>query len=128
MPRVTIVSAETAVGEDSLQWAADLSVHGRLDRIVIDECHLTFTAADEYRGKLRGLVLLRGLGCPFVFLTGTLPPPRQREFEEAMQLQNPLYIRASSHRLSVRYSVIRVKNGRRIAKVEKLSARRWPNS
>jgi superfamily II DNA helicase RecQ len=54
-----------------------------------------------------------------------LPPPRQREFEEAMQLQNPLYIRASSHRLSVQYSVIRVKNGRRIAKVEKLVTSRW---
>lgn len=119
-PRVTVISAEAAVGEDFLQWAADLSVRGRLDRIVIDECHLTFTAADEYRGKLRDLVLLRGLGCPFVFLTGTLPPLRQREFEEAMQLQNPLYIRASSHRLNVRYSVVRVKNGRGIAEVKKL--------
>ncbi|KAL2207010.1 hypothetical protein CC79DRAFT_1335237 [Sarocladium strictum] len=119
-PRVTVISAEAAVGEDFLQWAANLSVRGRLDRIVIDKCHLTFTAADEYRGKLRDLVLLRGLGCPFVFLTGTLPLLRQREFEEAMQLQNPLYIRASSHRLNVRYSIVRVKNGRGIAKVKKL--------
>jgi hypothetical protein len=44
--------------------------------VVINECHLTFTAADEYRRKLRGLVLLRNLGCLFVFLTGTLPPLR----------------------------------------------------
>jgi hypothetical protein len=34
--------------------------------VVVDECHLTFTAADEYRRKLRGLVLLRSLDCPFV--------------------------------------------------------------
>lgn len=53
-PRVTLVSAEAAVSDDFLQWAADLSVQGRLDRVVVDECHLTFTAADEYRGKLRG--------------------------------------------------------------------------
>ncbi|KAL2212894.1 hypothetical protein CC79DRAFT_1326816, partial [Sarocladium strictum] len=118
--RVTVILAKAAVGEDFLQWAADLSVRGWLDRIVIDECHLNFTAADEYRGKLRDLVLLRGLGCLFVFLMGTLPPLRQREFEEAMQLQNPLYIRASSHRLNVRYSVVRVKNGRGIAKIKKL--------
>ena len=83
-PRVVLVSAEIASSDDFLQWAADLRVRGQLDRVVIDECHLTFTAADEYRRKLRGLVLLRNLGCPFVFLTGTLPPLCQREFEEAM--------------------------------------------
>ncbi|EXM14239.1 hypothetical protein FOTG_17350 [Fusarium oxysporum f. sp. vasinfectum 25433] len=118
-PRITLVSAEAAITDDFLQWAADLSVNGRLDRVVIDECHLTFTAAETYRSKLRGLVLLRSLGCPFVFLTGTLPPLRQRDFEEAMQLQNPLYIRASSHRLNVRYAVLRVRNGRGIMEVKR---------
>ena len=112
-PRVVIVSAEAASGDDFLQWAADLSVRGRLDRVVIDECHLTFTAAYEYRKRLQGLVRLRSLGCPFVFLTGTLPPLSQRAFEEAMQLPSPpLYIRASSHRTNARYSVVRVRNGR----------------
>ncbi|KAL2208332.1 P-loop containing nucleoside triphosphate hydrolase protein, partial [Sarocladium strictum] len=72
-PRVTVISAEAA-------------------------CHLNFTATDEYRSKLRDLVLLWGLGCLF----------------------NPLYIRALSHRLNVQYSIIRVKNGRGIAKVKKL--------
>jgi hypothetical protein len=67
-----------------LQWAADLCVRGELDRVVVDECHLRFSAADEYRRKLRGLVLLRNLGCPFVFLTRTLPPLWLQEFEEAM--------------------------------------------
>ncbi|KFY66180.1 hypothetical protein V496_02146 [Pseudogymnoascus sp. VKM F-4515 (FW-2607)] len=119
-PRVVLVSAEAASSDDFLQWAADVGVRGKLDRVVIDECHLTFTAADEYRKKLRGLVLLRNLGCPFVFLTGTLPPLCQREFEEAMQLQNPLYIRASSHRVNVEYSVVRVKNGRGATEVQKL--------
>lgn len=83
-PRVVLVSAEAASSDDFLQWAADLRVRGELDRVVIDECHLTFTAANEYWRKFRGLVLLRNLGCPFVFLTGTLPPLCQREFEEAM--------------------------------------------
>ncbi|KAI5455850.1 P-loop containing nucleoside triphosphate hydrolase protein [Mariannaea sp. PMI_226] len=118
-PRVTIVSAEAAVTDDFLQWAADLAVRGRLDRVVIDECHLTFTAADEYRRKLRGLVLLHNLCCPFVFLTGTLPPLRQREFEEAMQLQNPIYIHASSHRVNVQYLVVCVQNGRGIMHIKK---------
>ncbi len=119
-PRVVLVSAEAASSDEFLQWAADLSVRGRLDRVVVDECHLMFTAADEYRGKLRGLVLLRNLGCPFVFLTGTLPPLCQREFEDAMQLQNPLYIRASSHRVNIKYSVLHVRNGRGFMEVKKL--------
>jgi superfamily II DNA helicase RecQ len=119
-PRVVLVSAEAASSDDFLQWAADLRVRGGLDRVVIDECYLTFTAANEYRRKLRGLVLLRNLGCPFVFLTGTLPPLLQREFEEAMQLQNPLYIRAASHRVNVGYSVLRVRNGRGPLEVKKL--------
>ena len=85
---VTIVAAETGSSEDFPRWAANRSVRGHLDRIV-DECHLTFTAADEYRNKLRALAQLRNLGCQFVFLTGTLPPRRQREFEEAMLLQKP---------------------------------------
>ncbi|KAJ4220866.1 hypothetical protein NW757_014483 [Fusarium falciforme] len=125
-PRVTLVSAEAAITDDFLQWAADLSVRGRLDRVVIDECHLTFTAAETYRAKLRCLVLLRSLGYPFVFLTGTLPPLRQRDFEEAMQLQAPLYIRASSHRLNARYSVLRVRNGRGVIEVKKLVDSRLP--
>ncbi|KAK2931868.1 hypothetical protein FoTM2_009385 [Fusarium oxysporum f. sp. vasinfectum] len=126
-PRITLVSAEAAITDDFLQWAADLSVNGRLDRVVIDECHLTFTAAETYRSKLRGLVLLRSLGCPFVFLTGTLPPLRQRDFEEAMQLQNPLYIRASSHRLNVRYAVLRVRNGRGVMEVKRRVEARLPD-
>ena len=119
-PRVVLVSAEAASSDDFLQWAADMRVRGKLDRVVIDECHLMFTAADEYRRKLRGLVLLCNLGCPFVFLTGTLPPLYQREFEEAMQLQNPLYICVSSHRVNVEYSVVRVKNRRGATEVQKL--------
>jgi hypothetical protein len=73
-PRVILVSIEAASSDDFLQWAADLRVRGQLDRVVIDKCHLTFTITDEYWRKLRGLVLLHNLGCPFVFLTGTLPP------------------------------------------------------
>ena len=119
-PRVVLVSAEAASSNDFLQWAADLRVRGELDRVVIDKYHLMFTAADEYRRKLRGLVLLRNLGCLFVFLTRTLPPLCQREFEEAIQLQNPLYIRASSHRVNIQYSLLRVRNGRGPMEAKKL--------
>jgi hypothetical protein len=37
-----------------------------------------------------------------------------------MQLQNPLYIRASSHRVKAQYSVLRVRNGRGPIEAKKL--------
>lgn len=67
-PRVVLVSAEAASSDDFLQWAADLRVRGELDRVVIDECYLTFTAADEYWRKLRGVMFLRNLDYLFIFL------------------------------------------------------------
>jgi superfamily II DNA helicase RecQ len=119
-PQVVLVSAEAASSDNFLQWAADLRVQGKLDQVVIDKCHLTFTAADEYQRKLWGLVLLRNLGCPFVFLTSMLPPLRQREFKEAIQLQNPFYIYASSHHVNMKYSVIQVRNGQGPMEAKKL--------
>jgi superfamily II DNA helicase RecQ len=123
-PTVTVVSAEAAITDSFLQWAAGLSVGGRLDRVVIDECHLTFTAALSYRTKLKGLTRLRGLCCPLVFLTGTLPPHKQAAFEAAMLLQNPIYIRASSHRLNVQFQVYKVRSGRGITEVKQRVAAR----
>jgi superfamily II DNA helicase RecQ len=62
-----------------------------------------------------------------VFLTRTLPPLCQREFEEAMQLQSPLYIRASSHRVNVTYSVLQVWNVRGPMEAKKLVEARLRN-
>ncbi|KAH6984179.1 hypothetical protein BKA56DRAFT_580626 [Ilyonectria sp. MPI-CAGE-AT-0026] len=101
-----------------LLQTAGLSVGGRLDRVVIDKCHLTVTAALSYRAKLKGLTRLWGLCCPLVFLTGTLPPHKQAAFEAAMLLQNPIYIRASSHRLNVQFQVHKVRSGRGITEVK----------
>ncbi|KAH6975854.1 hypothetical protein EDB80DRAFT_658517 [Ilyonectria destructans] len=123
-PTVTIISAEAAVSETFLQWAAGLIASNRLDRIVIDECHLSFTAAQTYRERLRRLTLLRGLCCPLVFLTATLPQHRQRDFEAVMLLRSPIYIRASSHRLNLQFKVHKVDNGRDIRTVKELVAAR----
>ncbi len=72
-PRVVLVLAEAALSNNFLQQATDLYIQGELDQVVIDKCYLTFTTTNEYRRKLRGLVLLYNLGYLFVFLTRTLP-------------------------------------------------------
>ncbi|KAH8645567.1 hypothetical protein BGZ61DRAFT_542699 [Ilyonectria robusta] len=66
--------------------AAGLSISNQLNRVVIDECHLTFTAALSYRTKLKGLIQLQGLACLLIFLTGTLLPYKQAALEAAMLL------------------------------------------
>ncbi|KFX91232.1 hypothetical protein V490_06015 [Pseudogymnoascus sp. VKM F-3557] len=53
-PRVVLVSAEAASSDGFLQWAADVGVRGKLDRVVIDECHVTFTAATSTEGTFGG--------------------------------------------------------------------------
>ena len=80
-----------------------------LRRVIVDECHLTFTASD-YRPKLRQLGHLQVLRCPMILLTATLPPSRMDEFREVMHISDFRLIRMSTVRPSIRYSVRRCPN------------------
>jgi len=96
--RLVFVSAEAAAcNDDFLTFAAHLQTQDRLDRIVVDECHVPLTAA-SYRRQLAYLYRLRAVPCPLVLLTGTLPPSMQTELEETFLLgsaaQGLRYIRA----------------------------------
>jgi superfamily II DNA helicase RecQ len=101
---LVIVSAEAACTKDFMAYAQNLVAQQALDRIVIDECHLTVTAA-EYRGSMFDLPVIRGLRTQFVYLTATLPPTMQAEFEERNHLQSPKSIRASSNRPNLFFMV-----------------------
>ena len=107
---LVLVTAEAASTKDFMAYAQRLVVSQRLDRIVIDECHLAITAA-EYRESMVDLAVIRSLRTQFVYLTATLPPAIQAEFEEQNHLLNPKVIRASSNRPNLFYVVRRA--GRR---------------
>ena len=107
--RLVFVSAEAAAcNHGFLTFAAGLQAQGRLDRIVVDECHVPLTAA-SYRHQLIHLDRLRAVPCPLVLLTGTLPPVMQPELEELFLLgtaaQGLRYIRASTDRPQFEYRV-----------------------
>jgi superfamily II DNA helicase RecQ len=72
--------------------------------VVIDECHLTYTAS-HYRARLAQLKNLRFLSCPIVLLTATQPPMLEHELAEAMLVRGAHYIRASTLRPNIRYLV-----------------------
>jgi superfamily II DNA helicase RecQ len=72
--------------------------------VVIDECHLTFTASN-YRPKLTQLKKLRVLQCPMVLLAATLPPVLEDELGESMLVGCARYIRAITIRPNIHYMV-----------------------
>lgn len=102
--RLIIVTVEAACTKDFLRYAQALIANQKLDRVVVDECHLTVTAA-RYRAAMIDLGLLRGLRTQFVYLTATLPPVIQTEFEQQNHLYHPSVVRASSNRPNVFYMV-----------------------
>jgi superfamily II DNA helicase RecQ len=105
---VVVVSADVAGDITSngnfLGYAQLLRSKGLLQRVVVDECHLLFTAR-HWRENLLKVKNLRLLGCPIVLLTATLPPVQEGELEASMLVRNATYIRASTTRANARYFV-----------------------
>jgi superfamily II DNA helicase RecQ len=103
---VVVVSADRAVSTQFITYASMLKKRKLLRRVVLDECHLTFTASD-YRPKLKQLGHLQVLRCPIILLTATLPPIRLDELREVMHISDFRLIRMSTARPNIRYMVRR---------------------
>lgn len=105
---VVVVSADIAGDVTNygnfLSYAGLLLQKGLLQRIVVDECHLIFSA-HSWRPNLALLKNLRLLGCPIVLLTATLPPVWEHALEAGILIHNATYIRASTVRPNTRYFV-----------------------
>nr|CEG05721.1 unnamed protein product [Fusarium clavum] len=71
---IVVVSAEAACTEAFLEYANRLSDRQCLDRIVIDECHLTITASCYRRSMSQLAWHVRQICTQTVWLTATLPP------------------------------------------------------
>jgi superfamily II DNA helicase RecQ len=104
---LVIVSAEAAYTQSFLEYAHTLVSRQRLDRIVIDKCHLTIIASD-YRPCMSQLGWhVRQIRTQSVWLTATLPPVMQEEFIEYNKLVRPQVIRKSTNRPNIKYVVSR---------------------
>lgn len=101
---IVLVSANFAGRWNFLTYASLLDQKGLLRRVVIDECHLTYTAS-HYRARLAQLKNLRFLSCPIVLLTATQPPMLEHELAEAMLVRGAHYIRASTLQPNIRYLI-----------------------
>ena len=102
--RVVVVSAEAACTRSFLEYAHRLECRQRLDRIVVDECHLTVTA--RYRKSMRNLgSYVRQIRTQTVWLTATLPPSFEEAFIQRNFLVRPRMVRESTNRPNVRYRI-----------------------
>ncbi|KAL5611084.1 hypothetical protein FOBRF1_007201 [Fusarium oxysporum] len=102
---IVVVSAEAACTEAFLEYANRLSDRQCLDRIVIDECHLTITASCYRRSMSQLAWHVRQIRTQTVWLTATLPPIYQELFFEHNKLVRPHIIRESTNRPNIRYIV-----------------------
>ena len=104
---LVLVSLDQAVRTPFLSFANQLDTNSLLARVVVDESHLVCTA-DSYRHRMADVKKLRMLHCQFVFLTATLPPQMQSQFEAALLLKKPVYIRSLTFRTDLEYQVARM--------------------
>jgi superfamily II DNA helicase RecQ len=101
--QIMMVAAETATTKELRQYAWSLHVDGRLDRVVMDECHAVLESM-HFQDLLQRLKKL-AIPCQFIYLTATLHPAMRGEFERAMLLEDVKYIHGSTVRENFSYRV-----------------------
>jgi superfamily II DNA or RNA helicase len=107
-----VASAEAACSQGFAEYAGRLELRQQLDRIIVDEAHLTLTAS-SYRRSMRALGWhVRQVRTQTVWLTATLPPALEAAFAERNLLTRPRVVRASTNRANLRYRLERYDGGR----------------
>jgi hypothetical protein len=102
-----IVGVENAASDEFRGHLKQLHAMRRLDRIVVDECHVIITQAD-FRSVMDKLEFLRTLPVPLVLLTATLPPSMQAVLESSLHCPAPDVLRGPTYRPEIEYSVISI--------------------
>jgi superfamily II DNA helicase RecQ len=102
---LVFASAEAACSADFSNYVARLQTTQVLDRIIVDEAHLTITAS-RYRKSMKRLGwYVRQVATQSVWLTATLPPLFEEVFHRRNYLTRPVMVRDSTNRRNLRYSI-----------------------
>jgi superfamily II DNA helicase RecQ len=84
--QIMFVTPESAVGEAFGQYINRQRAMGRLDRIVVDECHVVLDSLGGFRPRMLAMRSLVQAETQMVFLTATLRPREEQQFISAMGL------------------------------------------
>jgi late competence protein required for DNA uptake (superfamily II DNA/RNA helicase) len=104
---IVLVTPESAVTDDFHTFINRLQQTRRLDRIVIDECHVVLNNQRDFRPQLRQLGRLNHARTQMVLLTATLPPQLESTLLQRMQYprEQVSMFRARTSRPNVAYRV-----------------------
>ncbi len=105
--RIVLVTPESAIGDDFTRFVNRLKGQQRLDRIVIDECHIVLNEQRDFRPRMQELGELNKARVPIVMLTATLPVEDEGRFMKRMWVtQDEVSVfRESTTRKNVRYCI-----------------------
>ncbi|KAL9606886.1 MAG: hypothetical protein Q9167_008133, partial [Letrouitia subvulpina] len=109
--RIVLVTPESARSDDFSRFINRLNGQQRLDRIVIDECHMVLNEQADFRPKIRELGALSRARVPIVILTATLPPEDIGRFMKRMWIEpeDTTVFRERTTRKNIRYSTYAIK-------------------
>lgn len=106
---IVFVTPESSEHPDFHSFMNRLRVQQRLDRIVVDECHVVLDDPSGFRPAMRRLGHLTSAKTQMLYLTATLPPSEEERFFGRIQHEpdSVRMIRGSTRRQNIRYWVWR---------------------
>ena len=112
---IVFMTPESAVQKGFMSFLNRLKMIQRLDRIVIDECHIVLNRQYKFRKEMMQLGKLIMVEVQIIMLTATLPPDEENELFSRMYItRDEAYIfRSNTTRTNVQYKVIEVDGSRR---------------
>jgi len=106
---IVLVTPEAVARETFRNFVMRQRAMGRLDRIVVDECHVVLDSRVGWRKDVLRLRELVGVESQLVFLTATLPPREEDDFRQLMALPEKsemCWFRGASTKRNVGYRVM----------------------
>jgi superfamily II DNA helicase RecQ len=105
---IVLVTPESAVGKPFGTFLNRMRTMRRLDRIVIDECHIVLNDGLDFRKYMQQLGQLMTAESQMILLTATLPPTKEAELQRRMGWaeREMKIFRAPTVRRNVRYRVV----------------------
>ena len=85
--QIVFVIAESAVSQSFADFINAKKSNHQLERIVIDECHTILQCHEKWRPKVLQLRELAGRDTQVICLTATLPPQKQEDFLDRMDMR-----------------------------------------
>ncbi|KAH0551482.1 hypothetical protein GP486_007302 [Trichoglossum hirsutum] len=102
---ILLVTPESAVSQGFMNHLRKLQAMDRLDRIVIDECHILLNTRLDFRRKLQKLHKMVEFTVQLVLLTATLPPSKEAELLSMISIEAPLMFQDITSRHNITYTV-----------------------